>query len=491
VPSPSHSATAAGSETTPLLAGLARNASTQFAARALGVLAQGLGLILVARHLGPASYGAFALVSSLTLMAMVLADWGLLLVGARAVATRPDEEDRILRACLSLRLALGVAAWAVLVALSFAGTGNGRVHVAAVVAGVSFLPGAWFAIGHIRAQVELRMERVALPLLLGSLLSVAWLVTVVLLNGDVVALAGSFVIAAVASAALCAAMTHGLPLRPRGDRVLWRSLMIESTPVALGAICVTIYFYVDALLLARLSTSAQLGLYDSAYRFVQLAPLVPTVLVTSVFALAARHADEDRDRMRLFVRELGSLIALLLPIAPLLLATAPTDLVTLLYGPGYRAAGPLLALLSAVVVLMILTGVIGPLLVALGRERSTLVIAAVSAVLNIAVNLVLIPVWDARGAAVATLITEVVALGAAGVLLHRTLHPTFDAVQLLKVTIAGVGGAAVVLVLPAPVLVRLAAGLVVYAAALLLLRAVGRRTLELTRAVPSTARALG
>ena len=178
----------------------------------------------MARSLGPAEYGPFALVSTLTMMATVIADWGLLLVGARAVARRPEEERRILRACLSLRLLLGVAALILLIGLAFAGSSDPESTVAAAVAGLSFLPGAWLAVGHIVAQVELRMERVAIPLVLGSLASMAWLLGVLALDGGIVALAASFVAASVVSAVAVVLMTDGrVPLMPRRDPELWRA----------------------------------------------------------------------------------------------------------------------------------------------------------------------------------------------------------------------------------------------------------------------------
>jgi O-antigen/teichoic acid export membrane protein len=476
----------------PLLSGLARNAVVQLVGRAVGIVAQGVALILVARRLGPAEYGAFALVSTLTMMATALADWGLLLVGARAVARHPEDERRILQACLSLRLLLGVAALVLLVGLAFAGSSDGRVHVAAAVAGLSFIPGAWMAIGIIVAQVELRMERVAIPMVLGSVASMGWMLAVLALDGGIVALSASFTVGALVSAAACVVMTRGrLPLRPHRDRQLWRSLMRESTPVALSLVFVTVYFYVDALLLARLSTTAQLGLYDSAYRFVQLGPLIPGILVNSVFVLAARHAARDRDRLRLFVREFASVIALVAPLPFLLLATAPHDLIVLLYGSAYEDAAPVLAILAVAVALMILSGVVGPLLVAVGRERSTMVISAAAAVLNIAANFVLIPLLDAQGAALATVLTEIAVLGTAAVLLQRELHVRLDGVQLVKVTLATLVGAAAIWLLPGQVLLRLSAGLGIYLALLVASSAAGRRQLELTRTVAPAPRGVG
>jgi O-antigen/teichoic acid export membrane protein len=476
----------------PLLSGLARNATVQFGARAAGVVAQAIALVIVARRLGPADYGGYALVTSLTQMSAVIADWGLLLVGARAVAVRPAETDRILRTCLALRLGLGLAAVALLVGLAFVASDRGTVHVAGAVAGLSFLVGAPFAVGHIRAQADLRMERVGLALLAGSLASMVWLLVALASGGGLVALAGSFVASSAVSSLVCLALTPGgLPLRPRLDPERWRPLLRESTPVALGLVFVTIYFYVDALLLARLSTPRQLGLYDSAYRFVQLAPLVPTVVVSSVFTLAARLAAEDRARLALFVRELLSVVALLLPLPLLALAFAPGDLIELVYGPAYREAGSLLAILAVGVVLMILSGVAGPLLVTLGRERTTMWLSAAAAIVNVAANCVLIPALDARGAAIATVGTELLVLGVAAAVLRRMLRPRLDGVHLAKVLGAFAAGAALVLVLPGPVLVRVGAGVVAYVALALVTGAAGRRQLELTRAAPGPAGVLG
>jgi O-antigen/teichoic acid export membrane protein len=476
----------------PLLSGLRRNAASQFGARAVGIVAQALALILVARRLGPAEYGAFALVSSLTLMATVLADWGLLLVGARAVATRPEEEGRILRACLSLRLLLGAGAAVLLVALAFAGSDAAEVRLGAAVAGLSFVPGAWFSAAYIVAQVDLRLERAALAMLLGSLASTVYMLLVLEAGGGIVALSAGFPVASVVSALVGIALMRGrIPLVPRWDGELARRLMRESTPVAISFVFVTVYFYVDALLLARLSTTEQLGLYDSAYRFVQLGPLIPNILITSVFALAVRHAARDRERLRLFVREFVSVIALLAPLPLIALATAPRELVELIYGPAYERAAPLLAILAAAIALMMFSGVVGPLLVAVGRERATMAISGVAAALNVAANLILIPLLEARGAAIATVATELCVLTAASVILQRELRVRLDGVQLAKVALAALAAAATVWLLPGPVLVGIAAGLLVYLVLVVASGAASRRQLELTGTAPPAVGAVG
>ncbi|MEJ7785397.1 MAG: flippase [Solirubrobacteraceae bacterium] len=470
----------------PLLPGLARNAGAQLVGRAVGLAAQALGLILVARQLGPDDYGFFALISSLTLMASVVADWGLLLIGTRMAATRPSETERIMAVALGLRLAFSVFAVAILVALALIGSDNPDVHLGALVAGASFVPGAWFSIGHIRAQLDLRMERVAVPAMVGSFAALAWLVGTLELGGGIVALAASFVVSATVSGLVCAAMTPGgLVLRPQLDRQMGERILRQSTPLALSLIGVTIYFYVDALLLARLSTTRELAFYDAAYRFVQVGLFLPGVIVSSVYAVASDLAARDRERMRRFTRELLSIVALVAPLPVVLLAIAPEDLVVLIYGQQYaEAAGPLPILAFAVAV-MAFSGVVGPLIVALGFERATLAITAAAVILNVGANVLLIPVLDARGAAVATLLTELVVIVPAAVILIRATGVRPDGLHMAKVAVATAAGSASVWLLPGPIVVRLAAGALVYLGLLVATGAAGRRQLELTRMTPA------
>ena len=127
----------------PLLPRLARNATAQFAARLTASLAQALALVLVARTLGPSTYGLFAIVTTLTVMATVVAEWGLPLIATRLIAGGGLEAGSVLAALLGLRLALGFLAGLSVVALSFAASDSGAVHLGAAIAGLSFLPLAW------------------------------------------------------------------------------------------------------------------------------------------------------------------------------------------------------------------------------------------------------------------------------------------------------------------------------------------------------------
>jgi O-antigen/teichoic acid export membrane protein len=466
----------------PLLPRLARNATAQFTARLAASLAQAVALILVARTLGPATYGLFAIVTTLTVMATVVAEWGLPLIATRLIAGGGLEARALLASLLGLRLALGALAGLSVVALSFAASDRGVVHLGAVVAGLSFLPLAWLGSAQIQAQLDLRLERTAWAALAGGITGLAWTLVALSAGAGVPTLAGGLLVNGVAAALVGVWLTpRGLPLRPRADRELWRRLLREATPLAIAYACVSIYFYIDIALLARLSTASQVGLYDAAYRFMLLGILLPSALVSSVYAPAAELAASARERFGELGRELLSLSALLLPLPVIALCADPDGVLRLLYGDAYAGGAPALRVLGAGIALTIASGVVGPLLIAAGQERATLRISVFAAVFNVAANLVLIPALDAEGAAIATVATEAVVLAPALWLLVVRGGVSLDGRQLARVAVAGLGGLAVALLIDGVVL-SACAGVAAYLLLGLATGALSRRQLELTRA---------
>ena len=257
--------------------------------------------------------------------------------------------------------------------------------------------------------------------------------------------------------------------------------MRDATPLAVSFALVAVYLYVGLGLLARLSTPEQVGLYDAAFRFMFIGVLLPSAVMSSIYAYAATQAAENRARFALVARELLSLIALLVPLPLIVLSVDPAGLMTLLYGEAYAGGAAILRILGAAVALAIVSGVVGPLIVALGHERATLRICGCAAVASVGLNLLLIPALDGVGAATVTVTTELLVVAPALVLLIRRGSVRIDGTQMAKVALAG--GAAFAAGLGVAtvtgVIVTVTVGVAVYVGLLLATGAVDRRRLEL------------
>ena len=397
--------------------------------------------MLIARRLGPEAYGPFALVVSLRLMVAIVTDFGVLQILTGWLAERPKDSRELLETSLGLRLALAGGGAVTLIALGFVASDSGSVHAACIVAASSLLPQAVFVGVQARAQVDLRLDRVAWAIVASGVVALVSAIAILEVTHSVPALATTLVASNLATAVVGWVMTprgHA-PLRGRIDGRAWKRLLRDAAPVGAAIALTTIYFNVDMVLLARLSTVKEVGLYDSVYRFMQFGVIIPSVLVSSSYAVAAGAAG-DPARAREVMRRLLAITTAIAPLGVLLLTVSPRDVVGLLYGEPYRQAGPALGVLGGALTVGIVSGVLVPCLVAFGEGRRSLYVAAAGLVVNLAMNVALIPSYGALGAAWATLGTDVVVAAYAYVLLRGRLGANLLSSSQIIAVVCGAAG---------------------------------------------------
>lgn len=103
------------------------------------------------------------------------------------------------------------------------------------------------------------------------------------------------------------------------------------------------------------------------------------------------------------------------------LALLAEPIVLLVFGTDYAGAIPVVQVFSIMAVLQSVTKLTGHGLDYLGRAKARAVVKGVTAVLNVGLNVVLIPLYGATGAAIATVVTFALYTGANIYVMHREL----------------------------------------------------------------------
>ena len=233
-------------------------------------------------------------------------------------------------------------------------------------------------------------------------------------------LAAGFLIAAVLNltiAAIGTARVRGAPALPWrrvltsiANRALLRRefrYVRESAPFLFAALFTTIYFRIDAFMVATMVGPREAGWYSAAYRIIEGLMFVPQSMLVVFAPALVRTLQRDASHSPATVRQLAALQgAIVVPIA-LLLALEADWLTQTLYGDGYAPTSFLLLLLSPVLIAIGANFLLGGLLTAAYRQKRLLAITAAGALLNVALNALLLPPFGERGAVVATLVTEV------------------------------------------------------------------------------------
>jgi PST family polysaccharide transporter len=195
-------------------------------------------------------------------------------------------------------------------------------------------------------------------------------------------------------------------------RVNWHrglALLAISWPQILSMLAVLVYLRIDVVMLQSMASSEAVGLYAAATRLSEVWYYMPTAVSSSVLPalIAARKNNYPLYRVRA-QRVMDFMSVTSISIA-LVVTFLSTRLIVLMYGRDYAAAGPILAIhvWSGVFAFMN----IGSLLwvTAEGLYGRLFWANATGAVVNIVLNLWLIPRYGAMGSAIATLVSYMIA----------------------------------------------------------------------------------
>lgn len=171
---------------------------------------------------------------------------------------------------------------------------------------------------------------------------------------------------------------------------------------------------IEFLFLAGFSSADQIAFYSIAFMLVSAGVMVPQSIVNSALASMAAHvARNEESEVR---KHVGHAMRVTMAGSWILaagIAGLGPSLVTNLYGPDFAAVTPLILWMAPLALLLPMAEILETYWGSVARLGITLSTAAVGAVLDLVLCLLLIPRFDATGAAVANLVGQ----GSAAVLL--------------------------------------------------------------------------
>lgn len=374
--------------------------------------------MLAARRLSRDAFGAFALAAALGWMAGILTDAGLQMHLAREVARRdPGEAAAVFGRWLGWRVAAAAGALAVVTA-TLAGPAGGSPDAGAV----AFLVAGYLVsaltefVNHLfrglsRTDVESTITASSrLGMLAVGAAALWWwpslaTLALVVTGAALVTFAVTLRVAWRLLAAAGTLDTTGARFATRGPAVSRRHEFVRDVlPVGIGVVLSAVYFRVDVLIIEHYRGLAAVGGYNGAYRLIEALRLMPAAALAVALPTLCRA--ESTQPMR---RLAAPLTALALAVcAPLWLGADWVIAVCL--GAGFADAVPAFRILLLAFPLMTVNYVLTTQLVAWDRHRAFAGLCACALLVNVALNLVLVPLQSMAGAAWATVWTEVVLL---------------------------------------------------------------------------------
>ncbi len=440
---------------------------------AISVLTIGVVTKALAASGGVAAYGAYATVFAFLGVLAVVADGGLFLVFTRAAATLDDPAERaLLKRILWVRLlslcGAALLATALVTAARTSPLVRGGILLGVVGTGAQLFTQLLLGV----FQKRLRMVPPALGEVVGRAVTLVLAVAAARLGGGVLAFVLVFVIGAVATlvwnlVAAARVLRAGGAAPARDSVPAVSTLLRDAWPLGLLLVCWLIVFRADSLLLSFLRPPEDLGWYALPYKVLESLLFFPAMVGGLLFPVLSRTAAGHEHR-RAFTAALtaatGVFLLLAVPTVAVLFLLAPW-VIAALGGPAFAPSVPVLRILSVALGALFFGNLYGNSAIALGAQRPLLVLAACLAVLNISVNLLVIPRYAFLGAAWTTLATEVLSAAGAAFLVSRRAPGSVFARQHWH-TLRAAGVLVVGALLPLPLWGRVGAALAAYGGAL-------------------------
>jgi O-antigen/teichoic acid export membrane protein len=445
-----------------------------FAGRMVVAALGWIGTLLIARNLGVDRFGAFSFIFNLLGLLGLLADFQTSRIVVREVIDAGADLDRVVGSFVTFRVVLGAVTYAVAVAFVVLGNYPRVVVQGTLIGGLSFFFGsATWALVTV-SQARLWFRTVAISMV------VAQAVQLVAIIGLFVSHSGSllrFVVPFVAYDIvtlfwMVVAFRRVVRVRPRVEPARWLHWLKEAAPLAIGSTLGTIYFRIDGVMLSKLGNLRDVGLYQIGYKFSDLLAFMAPALLGAVLPLLIRAFPDRVAEFRKTFRQAFVVFLAFGVFAVVTFAVLCGPAITALYTARYAGSVRPARVLVAGQALNLFSQLTFVTLVASGRRRMYPIATLAGVITNVTLNFLLIPRYSVMGAALSTVLTEIVVLSILGYAIRDLpLRP----LPWRSIAVVAVSGALLALGLVglrsvAPWEVALLAGLVVYPGLLHLLR---------------------
>lgn len=388
-----------------------RGGGVRFVGFALVNLMGALGSVVLLRYLGVVDYGRYGTVIALIAVASGIADAGLTVTGSRELALLPSVAERraLLGSLLSIRVALSLAFALLGLAIGVAaGYDDEMLAGIALVGAGSVLLAAQVTL-LLPLAVKLRNTALTVSDLVKQGILLVGIVALALAGAGIVAFFALQVAIGLAALALVPILLDREDLAPpRWSVAEWWSVARTALPIAAAAVLAVIYLRVLVVLTSVLASEFQTGLFATSARIVEMLAGLALVISGVILPVATVAARDDRGRLGYVLARTTETSLLLGVLIAIVVVFGARPVTVVLGGEEFAAAAPVLRTQAPAIVTIFVVQAWATFLVADHHQRDLVRCVLVGLAALFAAGLVLIPLYDAKGAAAAAVVADLV-----------------------------------------------------------------------------------
>ena len=199
------------------------------------------------------------------------------------------------------------------------------------------------------------------------------------------------------------------PLSWTFDKNTAKSLLKESWPLILSGLVISLYMKVDQIMIMNMLGSIDVGEYAAAVRLSEIWYFIPVVISASLFPAILNSREISNKLYYSRIQKLYDLMVCLAFVISISMTFMADWIVNILYGQEYNQTNGVLIIHIWSAVFVFLGVASSKWFIAEGLQLLSFYRTLCGALLNICLNLFLIPLYGIYGAAIATLASQLVA----------------------------------------------------------------------------------
>ncbi|MBA6357989.1 MULTISPECIES: flippase [unclassified Colwellia] len=378
------------------------------------ILRMTLGLfvgIWIARYLGPEQFGLFSYAQSFVALFATFATLGLDGIVIRALVKDESHRDKLLGTTFILKLVGAILVLSLLAVAVFFQSNDHQTNLLIFIIASATIFQSFNTIDfYFQSRV---LSKYVVYSNVSSLL-LSSIIKVILILNEAPLIAFAYVILFDSLVLACGFIYFYFKNELQVffwsfDKKMAKSLLKDSWPLILSGLVITMYMKIDQVMIKEMLDAGSVGQYAAAVRLSEVWYFIPVVIASSLFPAILNAKETSKTLYLSRCQKLYDLMAWLSIIIALPITFISDDVINLLYGSQYNSAIGVLKIHIWSAVFVFLGVASSKWFVAENLQKYYFYRTLAGAIINIFLNFILIPKYGIYGAAIATLIAQIIA----------------------------------------------------------------------------------
>lgn len=365
--------------------------------------------ILTARYLGVHDYGILAFAISLTGILAFTVDFGISTHIVRHISTDYNSAPKYLGNALPLKSIFALGSFILTLIILLLMKSDKITIMITLLFAIEMIIVSFIGLLHGAFQAVEKGKYQGISITLINLTLLAFILISVYANFGIFGIAISYLTTNIIGLiyTYLAFIKHVTKPKFELDTFFCKKIVLLSLPFALTGLLYSIYYSIDVVMLTNLVGNYATGIYNATYKLISVLALFYSIYGAVIFPVMSRFYNDDKKLLIIsYEKSIKYLMLIMIPLATGIMFYS-TDIIYLIYGHEYDASAPVLSILIWTVCLLFVNGAGNNLLNASHKEVTVTKIYLIAAIFNVILNLIMIPYFSYTGAAIATVLSDV------------------------------------------------------------------------------------